>query len=129
MANQEVGYKNPPKEHRFEPGKSGNPAGRPKGLPSMRKTIEAELAKRVMITEDGIEYPASKQVALVKNLVDAALSGNQRAASTVFAIFEKDRNDDQHAGDETDDLLLQDFIEREVQLRLKAHGDSEEGPK
>jgi hypothetical protein len=65
----------------------------------------------------------------VKNLVDAALGGNQRAANTLLAILGKDQGDDQHARDEIDDSLLEDFIEREVQLRLKAHAGSEEDPK
>jgi hypothetical protein len=30
-STEKVGYKNPPKNTQFQPGKSGNPAGRPKG--------------------------------------------------------------------------------------------------
>ena len=31
VTNYEVGYAKPPKQHRFKPGQSGNPAGRPRG--------------------------------------------------------------------------------------------------
>lgn len=126
MGKRAIGYKQPPPEFQFRPGKSGNPSGRPKKLPSLRQVLGDELAKRVRITEDGLEFMASKQVALIKNMVDAALSGNQRAASTVLAFFEKDRGDDPHTADELDDSLLEEFIEREVQLRLKARGSPED---
>src|SRR5258707_862176 len=108
MAKNEVGYKRPPKAFQFEPGKSGNPGGRPKKLPSMREVISVELAKRVRIADDGLtrfasstemtsrmlgnfisvelakrvriaddglELMVSKQHALIKILVDAALGG------------------------------------------------------
>jgi hypothetical protein len=39
-----VGYANPPLNHRFEPGQSGNPTGRPKGSKNL-STIVRELEK------------------------------------------------------------------------------------
>jgi|tagenome__1003787_1003787.scaffolds.fasta_scaffold20667511_2 hypothetical protein len=122
-----IGYGNPPKEFQFESGKSGNPSGRPKKLPSMRQALEAELEKRVRIEEDGITVMAPKQVALVKNLVDAAVGGNLRAASAILSLLERDqRDDDQHAPDGSDEGLVEEYIEREVQLRLKARDSGED---
>jgi hypothetical protein len=122
-----IGYGNPPKEFQFESGKSGNPSGRPKKLPSMRQALEAELEKRVRIEEDGITVMAPKQVALVKNLVDAAVGGNLRAASAILSLLERDQRDDgQNAPDGSDDALLEEYIEREVQLRVTARDSGED---
>ena len=42
--NDPVGYKKPPVKTRFQPGRSGNPSGRPKTQPSFRAALVAELA-------------------------------------------------------------------------------------
>ena len=126
MAKNEVGYKRPPKAFQFEPGQSGNPGGRPKKLPSMRDVIAAELAKRVRIADDGLELMVSKQDAMIKALVDAALNGNQRAINAVIALCDSSQVNDQDAPGDADEPLLEEFIEREVQLRLKARSNTED---
>lgn len=37
------GHCDPPREHRFKPGQSGNPTGRPKGSVSLSRLIREEL--------------------------------------------------------------------------------------
>jgi hypothetical protein len=63
----------------------------------------------------------------VKNLVDAAVGGNLRAASAILSLVEKDQRDDgQNAPDGSDDALLEEYIEREVQLRVTARDSGED---
>jgi hypothetical protein len=43
QARPRTGYGNPPAEHRFRKGQSGNPKGRPKGSTSKRATVTTVL--------------------------------------------------------------------------------------
>jgi Family of unknown function (DUF5681) len=80
-----VGYKEPPRHTRFRPGRSGNPAGRPKRRLSFWEAMSTELAA-AMPGKD-TEQARSKLEALVKTLVDAAIAGNARAQSLVVGAL------------------------------------------
>jgi Family of unknown function (DUF5681) len=80
-----VGYKRPPSDTRFRPGRSGNPAGRPKRRLSFWDALLAELAT-AMPGKDP-EQARSKLQALVKTLVDSAIAGNARAQSLVLGAL------------------------------------------
>jgi hypothetical protein len=80
-----AGYKRPPSHTRFRPGRSGNPAGRPKRRPSFRDTLLAELAA-AMPGKDP-QHARNKLQALVRTLVDSAIAGNARAQSVVVGAL------------------------------------------
>jgi hypothetical protein len=79
-----VGYRRPPIEHQFKPGQSGNPSGRPKGARNFTSDLREELAELVSIKDGGSSVQVTRQRAIVKAVVNAALEGDQRAATTVF---------------------------------------------
>ena len=87
MANENdypVGYKKPPRASQFKPGQSGNAKGRPKGAKNFRTAIEAELDTRIVATENGKRLKITKRVAVAKQLVNKAVSGDPKAIPVLF---------------------------------------------
>ena len=74
----EVGYKKPPQRSRFKKGESGNPNGRPRGSKNLATLFEKELRQRVVVNENGRRRSITKQEAMVKHLVNKAVSGDRR---------------------------------------------------
>jgi len=86
------GYGQPPAEHRFRKGQSGNPAGRPPrrgtGAPGdrlpgadepTRAMILEEAYRPVTVTEGDEEITLSTHRAVFRAMAAAAMSGNQTA--------------------------------------------------
>ena len=53
LASEVVGYKKPPKQHRFVKGQSGNPSGRPKGKRSWAKLWQEAFDEPTTIEDNG----------------------------------------------------------------------------
>jgi hypothetical protein len=87
MSDYKVGYGKPPKTTQFKPGRSGNPAGRPKGSQSIAADLAAELRDRITIREQGRPQRVSKQRALLKSLMAKALQGDVRATAAVLGLY------------------------------------------
>jgi hypothetical protein len=110
-----VGYKCPPRDHQFRPGKSGNPSGRPKGARNFKSDLREELSELVTIREGKRDVQVSKQRALIKSLVDAAIGGNQRAAATMLAMCVRlfaDADDDEAIESIEDRDIVEAFRKR-----------------
>jgi hypothetical protein len=76
-SDYQVGYGKPPQHTRFKQGESGNPTGRPKGSKNLTTLLEKELKQRVLVTENGRRRSITKQEAMVKHLVNKAVSGDR----------------------------------------------------
>jgi len=103
-----VGYKRPPKVTRFKKGQSGNPTGRPKGRRNILSDLIDELSSPTEFKDNGHHLKVSKQVAVVKTLVAAALDGDLRAIQallTVCARMPADSGPDEELGPDDREIL------------------------
>ena len=110
-----VGYKRPPREHQFRSGQSGNPSGRPKGARNFRSELREELSEVITVHDGDREIQISKQRALIKSVVAAAIEGNQRAAASVLAICVRmlaDADDDEAIERAEDADIVEAFTKR-----------------
>jgi len=89
IASNKVGYKRPPKHSQFAPGKSGNPNGRPIQDRSLKRDLTEELSTVVVISSRGREMRITKQRALIKMLVEAAIGGNHQASMLLFSFYSR----------------------------------------
>jgi hypothetical protein len=82
--NYEIGYGKPPANRRFQKGRSGNRKGRPRGTQNLDTLLGMELTERIPIKENGRSRTVTKLVAILKQQVNKALTGDRAAAKFVF---------------------------------------------
>jgi Family of unknown function (DUF5681) len=83
-----VGYQRPPRGTRFTKGRSGNPAGRPRGR-HREAPYETVLGQMVTIREGGVERRVTAAEAFLLQLAKRALEGDGAAARESIATIEE----------------------------------------
>lgn len=82
----EVGYGKPPKHGQFQPGRSGNPKGRPKGVKSIKGHLLDLLNQKIMINEGGRSRSITMREAIAKRMTEAALKGDLKTIMQLLTL-------------------------------------------
>jgi hypothetical protein len=74
-----VGFCKPPVEHRFKPGRSGNPRGREKAHGSVPLSLVYGFKQSIRITKGTVEKKMPKEEVALQMLINKSLRGDWRA--------------------------------------------------
>jgi hypothetical protein len=85
-SDYEIGYKRPPRHTQFQPGRSGNAAGRPKGLSNLRTDVKRMLEVPVMVTERGRKRRISTQHGALLMLREKVMRGDRHAQKLLLDL-------------------------------------------
>ena len=76
-----VGYGRPPRAHQFQPGKSGNPKGRPKGAKNEATILTELLHRKIPVREGGKVRKITVLEAILLRFTEDSLKGNIKSAA------------------------------------------------
>ena len=110
-----MGKSRPPHSTRFRPGQSGNPSGRSKRARDLAAIAARAFAEKVEVRENGRRRRITKLEASVKQLVNRAAGGDQRATQFAFALLNHDRGRPAEAPErlgEADAFVVAELVRR-----------------
>lgn len=84
-----VGYGRPPQQTRFQPGRSGNPKGRPKGSRSVGAILQHIIRQKIAVTENGKTRSMSTLEVMFRRLVRDALRSDARAMKFLLSLVDR----------------------------------------
>ncbi len=84
----EVGYGKPPQHSRFQPGRSGNPNGRPKGSRNLFTQVLRAGNEKVTVVKDGRRMKLTLLEVIVRQQFKQAATGNHSATRTVLNLVQ-----------------------------------------
>jgi hypothetical protein len=103
----EVGYRRPPKAHRFQPGTSGNPRGRRKGARSVGAILQDVVRQKITVTEGGKTRRVPAIEGMLRRLANDALRNEAGAVKLLLALLDR-YGESPEAEIEPVDLLAED---------------------
>jgi hypothetical protein len=77
----DVGYGKPPRAHQFQPGKSGNPKGRPKGAKNEETILRELLQQTISLNERGKARKITIHEGIFRRIIEDCLKGNTKSAA------------------------------------------------
>ncbi len=89
----EVGYRKPPKSHRFRPGVSGNPKGRPRKAVSLPALLRTLMRESVKVRVGDREQAMSTIEVMLRRQVEKVVKGDTRAFNAMMAMLAENAPD------------------------------------
>jgi hypothetical protein len=80
-----VGYGKPPRNHRFQPGHSGNPKGRPKGAKNTATLVREILDRKIEARSGG---KVTVREGILTGFARASLKGDTKAAAFLLQRYD-----------------------------------------
>lgn len=112
-----VGYGKPPEKHRFPPGRSGNPKGRPKTKKSLKTFILETLMAPVPITKGRKKKKVPAIVASLEVGLREAMGGSNAALRTVIGMLAM--TGEMHADDRETTTLGKEAAEEQLRSYIQ----------
>jgi hypothetical protein len=109
-----VGRGNPPREHQFKPGQSGNPKGRPRGAKN-ESTILREILGRKIVNRSGDRVRRITVLeGILLRIADDSLKGDIKSAAFLLNRYAAMVSGELHVQDISDDdrEVLEAFARR-----------------
>ena len=123
-SNYEVGYGKPPRHTRFPKGRSGNPAGRPRGKKNLATLLSDALDQKIIVVENARRKKISKREAIVTQLVNKSASADLKATQIVLAML---RDVETRADSGCADIGSLTEADRQIIQRIQARIRREQG--
>jgi hypothetical protein len=120
----EVGYGRPPRHTRFEPGRSGNPRGRPNRSKNLATLLSEALREPVIVVENGRRRTIDKRRAIVTQIVNRSAKGDLKAIQALLPMLRDIEDRADHGS--VDPAALAEADRRMIQrITTRLGGESE----
>jgi hypothetical protein len=128
-----VGYGRPPTSSQFQPGQSGNPQGRPKGVRNAFSMARDALDRTINVKVKGTWRKMTVRKAAYQRLAEKAAAGDAKALDYLLSLENEEHppGPDQAETDRSaakDLAILQDFFDRRHVSLPQEHDDQQHGP-
>jgi hypothetical protein len=114
----EVGYREPPKSTRFQPGQSGNPSGRSKARASYAALTRLELNKTITLGRGDNSRTMTKRQVIAARL-RKAIKGGDIEAFKLAMLIDQDPASDEPIDPEKENRLLWAKEKRDLMRELE----------
>jgi hypothetical protein len=84
----DTGYGKPPRQHRFRPGQSGNPKGRPKGAKNTAILLREILDRKIEVRTGSTVRKISVREAMLTRFTESALKGDTKSGAFLLQRYD-----------------------------------------
>jgi hypothetical protein len=118
-----VGYRHPPRAHRFKPGQSGNPSGRPKGSKNEATLMQELLNRKIELNEHGKAKKITVFEGILRRIIGDCLKGNVKSTALLLNRLPTTANEPDDADFGDDEKAVLEAYLRKYQSELSPNKD------